>query len=51
MSDIGAVLAAIWQILSIEFEIWGLTFSFLQLALFSTVAGAVVWLIFYWLKG
>ena len=51
MSDIGAVLEAIFRIMSVEFTIWGITFTFLQLALWSIVAGAVIWLVLYWLKG
>lgn len=51
MSDIGAVFEVLWRILNIEFTIWGLTFTFLQLALWSIVAGAVIWLVAYWLKG
>lgn len=51
MSDLGAVFTAVFDILGIEFTIWGVTFSFLQLALWSMVAGAVVWLVIYWLKG
>lgn len=50
MNDLAAVFQAVFDILSIRFTIWGLEFSFLQIVLWSIVAGAVIWLISYWLK-
>ena len=51
MSDLAAVFSTIFNILSVKYTIWGLEFSFLQIALWSIVAGAVIWLVIYWMKG
>ena len=45
LSDFGAFLDVFVQLLSIEFTIYGFTFSFWQILLFNIAAGIVVWIL------
>lgn len=50
MTDLADVLAAVVRVMQTEFSIYGLTFSFWDIFLWSLVAGAIVFLIGWWLS-
>lgn len=43
LSDFGAVISATVQLFSVEFTIYGFTFSFWEVFLFSIAASIVAW--------
>lgn len=45
ISDFGAMIAATVELFSVEFAIYGFTFSFWEVFLFSVAASIVVWLL------
>lgn len=46
MSDIGTLFEKVVEVFSIEFTIYGFTFSMWQVFLFDFAAGIVVWIIY-----
>lgn len=45
ISDFGAMITATVQLFSLELTIYGFTFSFWQVFLFSIAAGIVAWIL------
>lgn len=45
ISDFGAMLSATLQLFSMEFTIYGFTFSLWEVFLFDIVAGIVAWIL------
>lgn len=45
ISDFGAMISATVQLFSVEFTIYGFTFSFWEVFLFSIAASIVVWIL------
>lgn len=45
LSDFGAVITAAVQLFSMEFTLYGFTFSFWEVFLFSIAAGIVAWVL------
>lgn len=46
LSDFGSFISATVQLFSMEFTIYGFTFSFWEVFLFSIAAGIVAWILF-----
>lgn len=51
ISDFGLIIEKTVQVFSIEFTIYGFTFSLWQVFLFDIAAGIVAWVIGRWLLG
>lgn len=45
ISDFGAMISATLQLFSVEFTLYGFTFSFWEVFLFSIAAGITVWIL------
>lgn len=45
MTDVGALFSAVVELMSIEFTLYGFTFSMWQVFLFDIAAGIVAWII------